>query len=160
MAKLKAAKPTQGAPHLPYASLSIRLVAFILDLVVLLSFLTVFVAAALLYLLFRSNFGEGELSSADDRTFIAIILSFLIFVPVYFVFLLAWRGQTVGKMAVRIKVVRRDGGRVGLGQAFLRWLGYPASALPLGLGFLMALFNGERRALHDLLAGTAVVDLT
>jgi uncharacterized RDD family membrane protein YckC len=160
MANLKAATVAQSIPQLPYASLSIRLVAFILDLVVLFSFLLLFIAVAGFSLLLRSDFGEGDISNSDALTATLIILSFFAFVPLYFVLLLAWRGQTVGKMAVRIKVVRRDGGRVGLGQAFLRWLGYPASALPLGLGVLIALFDGERRALHDMLAGTAVVDLT
>jgi uncharacterized RDD family membrane protein YckC len=36
-------------------------------------------------------------------------------------------------------------------------VGYLASLVTLGLGFLLAAFNREGRALHDLIAGTVVV---
>ncbi len=70
-------------------------------------------------------------------------------------------GQTIGKMATGIRVVRghpdEDGReRVTLGHAIVRAAGYLVSALPAGLGFVPALF-GDRRALHDRLADTRVV---
>ena len=69
-------------------------------------------------------------------------------------------GQTIGKMAARIKVVTMDeatwSDRVPLGQAVLRAAGYLASGLPAGLGFLPGLV-GDRRAVHDRLAHTRVV---
>jgi uncharacterized RDD family membrane protein YckC len=47
---------------------------------------------------------------------------------------------------------------LGIGRAFLRhFVGYPLSALPLGLGFIVAAFNTRGRGLHDLIAGTIVV---
>jgi uncharacterized RDD family membrane protein YckC len=46
---------------------------------------------------------------------------------------------------------------VSFGQSIVRAAGYIVSALPLGLGFLPALFGPERRALHDRLADTRVV---
>jgi len=70
-------------------------------------------------------------------------------------------GQSIGKMAARIKVVTMDesgwSDRVRLGQAVLRASAYLVSALPLGLGFLPALVGPERRAVHDRLAHTRVV---
>ena len=72
-------------------------------------------------------------------------------------------GQSIGKMAARIRVVPSDpdawNDRVPLGQAVLRAVSYLASALPIGLGFLPALFGTEKRALHDRLAHTRVVRL-
>jgi uncharacterized RDD family membrane protein YckC len=68
-------------------------------------------------------------------------------------------GQTIGKMAAGIRVVPLDGpveGRPSLRQVAVRTAAYLVSAAPLGLGFLPAL-AGERRALHDRLAGTRVV---
>lgn len=66
-------------------------------------------------------------------------------------------GQTLGMQSWRIKVERLDGSRLGwkdvalrLGAALLSWL-------PLGLGFLWALFDAEKRAWHDRLTGTRVV---
>lgn len=70
-------------------------------------------------------------------------------------------GQSIGKMAARIKVVPSDpetwSDRVPLGQAILRAFAYLVSALPAGLGFLPALIGTEKRALHDRLAHTRVV---
>jgi uncharacterized RDD family membrane protein YckC len=70
-------------------------------------------------------------------------------------------GQSIGKMAARTRVVTTDGSawsdRVPLGQAVVRACGYLVSALPVGLGFLPALFGPDRRAVHDRLAHTRVV---
>ncbi len=39
-------------------------------------------------------------------------------------------------------------------QSLVRCLGYAGSYAPMGAGFLMAAFQPEKRALHDLIAGT------
>ena len=85
------------------------------------------------------------------------ILAFIPISALYHTLLLAWRGQTLGKIAVHIRVVRPDGGKLTLGQSFVRSLGYPISALPLFLGFLVAFKSANRRTLHDMIAGTMVV---
>jgi len=66
-------------------------------------------------------------------------------------------GQTPGKMALGITVVRRDGERAGYLRAFVRCLGGLLSALTLGLTSLGVLFTRERRGFADWLAGTRVV---
>lgn len=67
-------------------------------------------------------------------------------------------GLTIGKWATGLRIRRSDGGELGIGRAFLRhFVGYPLSALPLGLGFLIAALNARGRGLHDLIAGTIVV---
>jgi len=66
-------------------------------------------------------------------------------------------GQTLGKMALGIVVVRRDGGAVGYGRAGLRSLGGLLSVASFGLGYAGVLFTAERRGLADWLAGTRVV---
>ncbi len=66
------------------------------------------------------------------------------------------RGQTPGKWLLGLRVVRLGGGKLGLGQAALRFAGYLLSALPFYLGFLW-IVGSERRGLHDRLAGTEVV---
>jgi uncharacterized RDD family membrane protein YckC len=80
----------------------------------------------------------------------------------YLAAFVAASGQTIGKMAAGTRVVSADadageGDRVSLEQAALRAAASVVSALPLGLGFLPALFSRERRALHDRLADTRVV---
>ena len=153
---------TSGSVGLRYASFETRLVAFILDLIVLASFFALFVAFAWLQFLLRTDFGDHDppdqaLYCRGDhhrhRTSLA-------FVPLYFVGLWAWRGQTLGKMAVAIRVVRTDGRPAGVGAALLRLVGYLFSTLLLFAGFLMIVFDRQRRGLHDRLADTIVVDLT
>lgn len=65
-------------------------------------------------------------------------------------------GQTIGKMLTGIRVVAVDGRGVPIGVAVLRYAGYFVSLVPLGLGFLMAGLRSDKRALHDLIAGTRV----
>ena len=70
-------------------------------------------------------------------------------------------GQTLGKMAVGIRVVPEDdGSSLDLGRAFLRTLMWLLLAVPAGLGFVTALFRRDHRGLHDRFAGTRVVRAT
>ena len=79
----------------------------------------------------------------------------------YFVAFIAVGGQTVGKMALGIKVVPagedRWTDRVPLGTAVVRTAAWFLTVLPAGIGLLPALFSADGRALHDRLAGTRVV---
>lgn len=65
---------------------------------------------------------------------------------------------TVGKMALGIKVTDRDGRRLSFAHALGRWFSAALSHLTIWIGFLMAGFTDRKRALHDLVAGTLVVD--
>ena len=80
----------------------------------------------------------------------------LIVPVVYLVGFWAWLGQTPGKAAVGTRIVRQDGTNIGIKKAILRLLGYVASSIILGIGFLMIAFHGQKRGLHDLIAGTVV----
>jgi len=75
----------------------------------------------------------------------------------YFLFFLTLGGQTVGKRIIGLRVVSTDGRRISTLQALVRVAGYLVSSAPLYIGFLAALFDSERRAWHDRLAGTVVV---
>jgi uncharacterized RDD family membrane protein YckC len=65
-------------------------------------------------------------------------------------------GQTLGKMALGVRVVADDGA-VPPGAAALRAVIALGGAALAGLGFLPALFDGDHRGVHDRLAGTRVV---
>jgi uncharacterized RDD family membrane protein YckC len=75
----------------------------------------------------------------------------------YFSVSWATTGTTLGMALLGVRVVRPDGTSVGAGRAVLRTLAFPLSVALLGLGFLGIVFHRQRRALHDLIAGTAVV---
>lgn len=148
----------QTAEPLPYAGFSLRVVAFILDAMVSASMFALFIAVAGLQILLRTDWGDTTSDSAN-WTGAAIVLSFLLFLPWYFIATWWWKGQTLGMMAVHIAVTDRDGNLPSVGQVFLRTLAYPLSFLPLCTGLATIWFDRDHRALHDMLAGTLVVEL-
>ncbi len=75
----------------------------------------------------------------------------------YEVLMVAWFGATFGKMACRLRVVRADGGRVSLRRALGRCLAVGINSMTFGLGFIVAGWDREKRALHDHLCGTRVI---
>jgi len=68
-------------------------------------------------------------------------------------------GQTLGKMAMHVRVVRPDGSPITTGQAWGR------AALRTVLGclwivdYIPAFFTDEKTTLHDMAAGTRVVEI-
>ena len=144
---------------LPYASISLRIVAFILDFVVTASIFMTFVTIAGLQLLARSDWGENSDPPEEVYYASAIILaSFFIFIPWLYAALWWWRGQTIGQMAVHIAVTDRDGGHLTFWQAVLRTIFWPITVLTL-VGLTPMFFDRESRALYDMIAGTVVVEL-
>jgi len=75
----------------------------------------------------------------------------------YFVILEGGPGQTIGKKALNLRVVTADGDRIGYLRAFARYIGRGIGFLILGIGLIMAAFDGEKRALHDRMCGTRVI---
>jgi len=80
-----------------------------------------------------------------------------VFAAVYTTVLHALFGQTIGKMIVGVHVVvGEDGAPPSFGVSILRFVAYFASCATLGLGYVMAGLRHDKRALHDLIAGTRV----
>jgi uncharacterized RDD family membrane protein YckC len=75
----------------------------------------------------------------------------------YFVHFWTRGGQTLPMKTWRIRLVRVDGGPLGMGRALHRFVLAVLGTAALGLGFAWALFDPERQFLHDRLAGTALV---
>jgi len=70
---------------------------------------------------------------------------------------IGWKGRSVGKIMLGLKVVRVDGSRIGYPRAFLRYWGYMLCWFTFGLGFLAIAWSKEKRGLHDLLCDSIVV---
>jgi uncharacterized RDD family membrane protein YckC len=75
----------------------------------------------------------------------------------YIVFFLGKYGATPGKMACKIKVVNADGSPITYSRASGRFFSEILSGLLCGVGYLMAGFDDEKRALHDRLCNTRVI---
>jgi uncharacterized RDD family membrane protein YckC len=150
----------EDLPPLPYAGFGLRLVAAMLDMIVLASVFFLFVSGAAFYLLTQTDWGNADdITDPEMITAASIVSIFAIFVPLYF-FSLWWaRGQTLGQMATRIAVTDRDGYHISGWRALLRTITWPLSILPIGIGLAPIFFDQERRALHDMLSGTVVIEL-
>jgi uncharacterized RDD family membrane protein YckC len=75
----------------------------------------------------------------------------------YEVFFLHYRGATLGKMALGLQVVRSNGESLGWGVCIARYFMNFVSGLILLIGYIMAGFDSEKRALHDRVCDTRVV---
>jgi uncharacterized RDD family membrane protein YckC len=74
------------------------------------------------------------------------------------------RGQTVGKMAMRIRLCdAATGGPIGYGRAFLRWLVITVLAIPCGIPALISdlapLWDRQRQTWQDKAASSVVIDV-
>jgi uncharacterized RDD family membrane protein YckC len=85
------------------------------------------------------------------------VLGYLVWLFLYYAYPWAMSGKTLGMTLLGIRVVTAQGAPIGARTAAVRTLALPLSFFTLGIGFLPILFGRERRALHDRIAGTAVV---
>jgi uncharacterized RDD family membrane protein YckC len=82
----------------------------------------------------------------------------LIFLVVYFTLLTYFtNGQSLGKRLFGIRVVSLARDRMTLWQSFERSLGYGASSLEFGFGFIQYFVHPNRCTVHDRIAETIVV---
>jgi uncharacterized RDD family membrane protein YckC len=81
----------------------------------------------------------------------------LILVIAYEVYFLSTRGATPGKMVFGLKVVRADGSGISRGLAAGRYFASWVSSVTLGIGYIMAGMDDEKRALHDRICDTRVI---
>jgi uncharacterized RDD family membrane protein YckC len=75
----------------------------------------------------------------------------------YFTYQWAVSGRTLGMATFGLQVVTAEGRPISHRQAVLRTVGLGLTLLTLGIGFLGIVYQRERRALDDFVAGTAVV---
>jgi uncharacterized RDD family membrane protein YckC len=92
-----------------------------------------------------------------NRSNVVVAVLFVVWQFVYFGYSWAVSGRSVGMAVLGIRVVNTDGSVIEPHRGVVRALVFPLSFLLFGLGFLGILVQREHRALHDLIAGTAVI---
>jgi uncharacterized RDD family membrane protein YckC len=138
-----------------YVGLATRTVAFVIDAVVLnVVALVVAVGAALILSVFRVGHHH------DLKTVLLSVGAAVygVWVITYFAGFWAATGQTPGGRFMRMRVVAKDGGRVRPWWALLRSVALLLSPVLLFAGCLLVLFDRRRRALHDVIARTVVIE--
>lgn len=137
---------TAGSQH-RYAGFWIRFAAVIIDTIV------VGVASGI----FGAVAGAVFAVSPESGAFIVIQLMGALGAIVYEIAMIAAYGATVGKMALGLKVIRAQGGEIGAGLSVGRYFSKFISALILLIGYMMAGWDPEKRALHDRICDTRVI---
>jgi uncharacterized RDD family membrane protein YckC len=135
-----------------YAGSVSRLLAYAIDLGVI----STLFGLALAAVSFTASLITGHTFSWN-RSGLPLAIAYGCWWFVYFAYSWAVSGKTFGMAVLGVQVVSREGAAAGPRHAIVRTLVFPLSFLLLGLGFVGILFDGERRALHDVIAGTAVV---
>jgi uncharacterized RDD family membrane protein YckC len=147
----------QGMIYGQYAGFVTRLVAFVIDLVIV-AVLVIIIGAAIGLIVTSLKSVHLLRSVALTETVVTVVdaaLGVVLVVAYYIGFWLA-AGQTPGKRIMGVRIVRTDGGRVELGNVIRRFAGYWLSCIFL-LGFVWILVDDQRQAWHDSLGGTIVI---
>lgn len=143
-----------------------RLVARLVDIAIVVVLVVVLAVVGIAGLVLGSEAGAEALDLAIFAGFGGLAF-FVVLLFVYEPTMIALRGQTLGKMAVRIMVVRADDGTVpGWGKSLGRWI-LPAllSFIPnVGgllslLVYISLLWNGDRQGWHDKIGTTVVINV-
>jgi uncharacterized RDD family membrane protein YckC len=92
-----------------------------------------------------------------SRANLWVVLAFFAWEFFFFAYFWTASGKTPGMVLLGVQVIGEDGSSVGTKRGLVRTLAFPLSFILLGLGFLGILLGRDRRALHDVIAGTAVV---
>ena len=160
-------RPVALTPSTPYGEVEymgfwIRFAAYVIDWIAIYG-LSVLIAALIGVPLIA---GGAEPTASDDISVILdnfnyrFLLLFCGAFTIYGILMTALRGQTLGKMLLRIQVVDAGGNVPQWPRAVARELlrGVISLALfPLGLLYLWVALDPRRRGLHDYLGGSYVV---
>lgn len=145
-----------GIDEMRYAGFWIRFGAKLLDGLIL----VVVLGIPLGILMFATGMiGNNQRGAEGAAVVMQLILNCgsILGAVAYNTFFLSKYGATPGKMAVGVKVVRSDGSPLTTLRAFGRAWGEQLSGLVCYIGYIIAGFDQQKRALHDHMSDTRVV---
>ena len=171
--------PSAPMQHLPqtttaaledYAGFWKRVAAYILDIIVL-WIPTMLIESAFGLSAAKKVLQQASLSAAGDpHAMLAAQVQFYTTMwPAFLAgFVLAWWyyalcesspwQATVGKLALGIRVTDMQGQRLTLARALIRYPAMLLSQIILCIGYIMVAFTQRKQGLHDLIAGTLVLN--
>lgn len=147
-------KVKEGVPitrAMAYAGFWIRFVATIVDGIIM---QLVGFAQGLMMGLWMPPDPEAQMTALFVNVGISIAIG-----AAYEIFFIGKFGATPGKMALRLRVVTASGGSVSYARACGRYFSKFLSSMILLIGYIMAAFDDEKRALHDRICDTRVIRL-
>ena len=151
-------KLSEGAPlnvgTLHYAGFWIRFAAKFLDGLILVIPFMIIVVAVILPSMRKSMEGGGGMDILSIRI---VQLIFFVIQFAYNIYFIGKYGATPGKMACKLKIVTQYGEPVSYARATGRCFAEILSGMVCYIGYIMAGFDKEKRALHDHICSTRVV---
>ena len=152
-------EPAGPAPGIQFAPLGERLIAYIIDAILVGVFcVAALVAVAVLLTGVSGTAQNPTVSGPAAGGFILIIFVIVVVATAYFPWFWLRGGATPGMKRYGLRVVDdKTGGRITGGQVILRFIGLWVSSAVLYLGYIWAFIDSRRRGWHDLIAGTVVV---
>ena len=149
------------AIHFAYAHFGRRLVAKVIDIIIL-SMIGTAVNLALGAVLYGSIAGFGSSGSQVSMTMLILfqVMSTLVNVGlglIYSVYFVRQYSATPGKMVLGLKLFRADGSPLSVGRIIGRFFAEWLSGMILLIGYIMAAFDDESRTLHDRICETRVM---
>ncbi len=124
-----------------------RILGYLIDLVI-----------QIIYIIIVFALGVSSSFNSDGAIFVLVILFFpVIFYSVVLEYF--FNGQTVGKMVMRTKVIREDGGHPTFGQFLIRWLFKMFGMMVMFVDLIVAGTSKKTQRIGDLVAGTVVIKL-
>jgi uncharacterized RDD family membrane protein YckC len=154
-------QPAGPAPGVEFAPHGGRLVAYILDTIILTVVVGLFYIVSFIVLGSGATIVGDRVTSIEPGATTGFVLFFVIgsvLGLLYFPFFWARGGQTPGMRPFGLRVVRdRDGTRIGWGTALLRLIGLWVAAAVFYIGFIWVFIDKRHRGWQDLIAGTVVV---
>ena len=141
--------------HASYANWGTRFAARMIDGVIL------SVVNLLIQIPMLTTAVVGGASDTNSARFLfiygATVLTQLAVQGVYEIWFVYRKGGTPGKLILELQILDSEGKRLSKGRAIGRYFAQYISGLTLGLGYLLPLWDPEKRALHDMIADTRVV---
>jgi uncharacterized RDD family membrane protein YckC len=137
-----ASSPSTSLTSAPKAGFWIRVVAFIIDSVIL----------------YVINLIVGVVlnPSTTGRSGIQTILG-IIYFTYFWSASSPWPGQTVGDKLLNLRVIKTDGSDLSIVQALIRYVGLVISFIVIFIGVIWVAFDANKQGWADKIAGTYVV---
>ncbi|HKR98689.1 MAG TPA: RDD family protein, partial [Candidatus Dormibacteraeota bacterium] len=159
------ARPIGPAPGLMFAGFWIRFGAYVLDLLILA------IPIGVLFAVFHEQLFTLNCdyrSTAFSSSYVCTggltgsgwlaVAGWELVSAVYFIGFWALSGASIGQKLLHLRVVDvRNGARISVGRAALRFLGYLINGFVFDLGFMWAGWDPQKQGWHDKIAGTFVV---
>lgn len=152
--RLREGVPVQGSAA--YAGFGVRFGAALLDFLILIPLYAVYFGVFFAYIIPRAQ--DPDAGASYQALNIGLSVGFQLLLSFYSAFCVSRFGGTPGKRICKLRVVRGDGSPVTFLRAWCRYLSKAfVSRLILFIGYFFIFFDDQKRALHDMICDTRVI---